>query len=62
MYLERNGRIIGTLSLYDKKSIDLYALKNFTQKDKEIFLNFCLQAAKALDRFIPPDNGTPARP
>ncbi len=61
MYLERNGRIIGTLSLYDKKSIDLYALKNFTQKDKEIFLNFCLQAAKALDRFIPPDNGTSPR-
>jgi putative methionine-R-sulfoxide reductase with GAF domain len=62
MYLERNGRIIGTLSLYDKKSIDLYALKHFTQKDKEIFLNFCLQAAKALDRFISPDNGAPARP
>jgi len=52
MYLERNGRVIGTLSLYDKKSLDLYASKNFTQKDKEIFLNFCLQVAKALDRFI----------
>ncbi len=62
MYLERNGRIFGTLSLYDKKSIDLYAVKSFTQKDKEIFLNFCLQAAKALDRFITPDGGTLARP
>jgi hypothetical protein len=62
MYLERNGRIIGSLSLYDKKSLDLYASKNFTQKDKEIFLNFCLQAAKALDRFIAPDTTAAARP
>jgi putative methionine-R-sulfoxide reductase with GAF domain len=62
MYLERSGRIIGTLSLYDKKSLDLYASKNFTQKDKEIFLNFCLQVAKALDRFIPHDSGTAKRP
>ena len=52
MYLERNGRILGTLSLYDKKSIDLYATRSFSNKDKEIFLNFCLQASKALDRFM----------
>jgi putative methionine-R-sulfoxide reductase with GAF domain len=62
MYLERGGRIMGTLSLYDKKSLDLYASKNFTQKDKEIFLNFCLQVAKALDRFIQHDNGTKKLP
>jgi len=61
MYLERNGRIIGTLSLYDKKSLDLYTAKNFTQKDKEIFLNFCLQVAKALDRFIPHEGEAPLR-
>ena len=29
MYLERNGRILGTLSLYDKKSIDLYTTRSF---------------------------------
>jgi putative methionine-R-sulfoxide reductase with GAF domain len=52
MYLERNGRILGTLSLYDKKSIDLYTTRSFSPKDKEIFLNFCLQASKALDRFM----------
>ncbi len=52
MYLERNGRMLGTLSLYDKKSIDLFTTRSFSHKDKEIFLNFCLQAAKALDRFI----------
>jgi transcriptional regulator with GAF, ATPase, and Fis domain len=52
MYLERNGRMLGTLSLYDKKSIDLFTTRRFSNKDKEIFLNFCLQAAKALDRFI----------
>jgi len=62
MYLERSGRIIGTLSLYDKKSLDLYASKNFTQKDKEIFLNFCLQVAKAVDRFLPHDGGTTNQP
>jgi GAF domain-containing protein len=56
MYLERGGRVIGTLSLYDKKSIDLYMSKSFSQKDREIFLNFCLQAAKALDRFISGEN------
>jgi GAF domain-containing protein len=52
MYLERGGRVIGTLSLYDKKSLDLYMSRSFSQKDKEIFLNFSLQAAKALDKFI----------
>jgi transcriptional regulator with GAF, ATPase, and Fis domain len=52
MYLERNGKILGTLSLYDKKSLDLYGSKTFSQKDKEIFLNFCLQVSKALERFI----------
>jgi GAF domain-containing protein len=55
MYLERNGRILGTLSLFDKKSIDLYASRSFSFKDKEIFLNFCLQAAKAIERFIQSD-------
>ena len=52
MYLERGAKTIGTLSLYDKKSIDLYATRSFSHKDKEIFLNFCLQASKALDRFM----------
>lgn len=52
MFLERSGKILGTLSLYDKKSIDLYATRSFSNKDREIFLNFCLQASKALDRFI----------
>jgi putative methionine-R-sulfoxide reductase with GAF domain len=52
MYLERGGRVIGTLSLYDKKSLDLYMSRSFSQKDREIFLNFSLQASKALDKFI----------
>jgi hypothetical protein len=56
MYLERNGRLLGTLSLYDKKSIDLYTTRSFSNKDKEIFLNFCLQASRALDRFMISDN------
>jgi putative methionine-R-sulfoxide reductase with GAF domain len=52
MYLERGGRVIGTLSLYDKKSLDLYMSRSFSQKDREIFLNFCLQASKSLNKFI----------
>jgi GAF domain-containing protein len=55
MYLERGGRILGTISVFDKKSIDLYASSNFSSRDREIFTNFCLQAAKALDRFLPND-------
>jgi transcriptional regulator with GAF, ATPase, and Fis domain len=62
MYLERGGKIIGTLSLYDKKSLDLYASGNFSQKDKELFLNFCLQASKALDKFMAHDEANAARP
>jgi hypothetical protein len=52
MYLECNGRVIGTLSLYDKKSLDLYMSRSFSLKDKEIFVNFCLQAAKSLNKFL----------
>jgi transcriptional regulator with GAF, ATPase, and Fis domain len=52
MYLERGGRILGTLSIYDKKTLDLYSVRNFSHKDKEIFLNYCLQASRALDRFV----------
>ena len=55
MYLERSGRILGTLSLYDKKSLDLFGSRSFSSKDKEIFMNFCLQTAKALDRFVQSD-------
>jgi len=56
MYLERGGRLLGTLSLYDKKSLDLFTTRCFSHKDKEIFLNFCLQVSKALDRFILSDS------
>lgn len=56
MYLERGGRLLGTLSLYDKKSLDLFTSRCFSHKDKEIFLNFCLQVSKALDRFILSDS------
>jgi len=62
MYLERNGRVIGTLSIYDKKSLDLYMSKSFSQKDREIFLNFCLQSSKALDKFISSADSSPSAP
>jgi hypothetical protein len=52
MFLERNGRLIGSLSIYDKKTIDLYTARNFSYRDKELFLSYCLQVSKALDRFM----------
>lgn len=51
--LEIDGRILGTLTLYDKKSLDPAGGKNFTEEDREILLNFALQASKALERFRP---------
>jgi GAF domain-containing protein len=51
--LEMGGDILGTLTLYDKKSLDPAGGKNFTEEDREILLNFALQASKALSRFRP---------
>ncbi len=49
----RGSQIAGVLSLYGKKSLDLYGSRNFSEKDKEIFLKFCLQLAKGLANLMP---------
>jgi GAF domain-containing protein len=63
--LEINGEILGTLTLYDKKSLDPAGGRNFTEEDREILLNFALQASKGLKRFHPfpaPKGHVTARP
>ena len=51
--IELHGEVIGTLSLYDKKSLDMSSGKRFTENDKDILLNFGLQVSKGLKRFFP---------
>jgi len=51
--MEMDGEIIGTLSLYDKKSLDMSPRSGFSDQDGEILLNFALQAFKGLKRYHP---------
>jgi hypothetical protein len=53
MGLIRDGRVLGTLSLYDKKALDLYGWLRFSADDREVFTKYTLQAAKAFGRFMP---------
>ncbi len=48
-----NGRAAAILSLYGKKSLDLFGSKRFTRHDREVFLKFCLQFSKGLARVMP---------
>ncbi len=49
----RGTQIAGVLSLYGKKSLDLYGSRSFTEQDKEVFLKFCLQLFKGLANLMP---------
>ncbi|MBD3347246.1 MAG: GAF domain-containing protein [Chitinivibrionales bacterium] len=49
----REGRVAGVLSLYGKKSLDLFGSQKFTEHDKEVFLKFCLQFFKGLSKLMP---------
>ncbi len=51
--IEINGEVLGTLSLYDKKSMDQSYGNRFSEEDKDILLNFGLQVCKGLKRFLP---------
>jgi transcriptional regulator with GAF, ATPase, and Fis domain len=53
MSLEINGQVLGSVTLYDKKVLDPSAPKSFSDQDKDVLLNFCLQASKGLKRFYP---------
>lgn len=60
---EINGRLLGTLSLYDRKSEDLSGDRSFGEADREMMATFALQAAKGLKRFHPfafPEGWIPA--
>lgn len=48
-----DGHTAAVLSLYGKKSLDLFGSKSFTHQDKEVFLKFCLQFSKGLARVMP---------
>jgi putative methionine-R-sulfoxide reductase with GAF domain len=47
-----NNRLAASLSLYDKRPTGIHDSRSFSAPDKEIFLNFCLQVSKALQRFL----------
>lgn len=48
----RENKIIGTLSVYDKRPGSVYDTHAFTLADKDVFLNLCLQVSKGLQRFL----------
>jgi putative methionine-R-sulfoxide reductase with GAF domain len=49
----KEGRVEAVLSLYGKKSLDLFGSRSFTIQDKEVFLKFCLQFSKGLAKLMP---------
>jgi GAF domain-containing protein len=53
MAIEFDGKVLGSLSLYDKRTQDLAAGRTFSDQDREVLMNFCLQAGKGLNRFLP---------
>ncbi len=53
MCLQADGRRMGTLSIYDKAAVDMFGSADFSQSDKDVFVNVCLQTSKALARFVP---------
>jgi GAF domain-containing protein len=48
-----DGEVVGTLSLYDKRSQDPAGSKLFAEEDQDVLTHFSAQAAKALARFRP---------
>jgi len=53
MGMEVGGVIVGTLSLYDKKNVEVSGGKGFSEEDAETLMSFGLQACKGLQRFMP---------
>jgi hypothetical protein len=52
MCLRQNNKIMGALSLYDKNNFGLNKRSFFSEHDREVFIKYCLQVTKALNRFI----------
>ena len=52
MSLRQNNIIMGALSVYDKNSFGFYERSTFSEHDREVFVKYCDQITKALNRFI----------
>lgn len=53
MALRSGDAVIGTLTLYDRKTADPSGPRRFSEEDADVMGNFCRQAAKALAKFTP---------
>ncbi|MDQ3002015.1 MAG: DUF484 family protein [Fibrobacterota bacterium] len=51
--IEIDGEVLGTLAVYDKKSMEISASRQFSVQDRDILVNFGLQVSKGLKRFFP---------
>lgn len=50
--LRHNGRIMGTLSVYDKSKFSVHDQNNFTSHDRELFRDYSVQVIRMLNRFL----------
>lgn len=51
--MEIDGVVVGTVSLYDKKSADLAGSRSFSESDRDLMLDFARRTATGLKRFYP---------
>jgi len=52
MCLRFNGKIMGSLSIYDKSKYSIHDQNSFNLHDRELFKDFCLQVIRMLNRFL----------
>lgn len=52
MCLRLNGRIMGSLSIYDKSKYSIHDQTSFNSQDRELFKDFSLQIIRMLNRFL----------
>ena len=52
MCLRQNNMVMGALSVYDKNVFGIYERSNFSEHDRDVFVKFCHQVTKTLNRFI----------
>ena len=55
MTLRHGDEVLGTLTLYDRKSTDPTGPRRFSDEDADVMANFCRQAAKGVARFLAPE-------
>jgi hypothetical protein len=54
MCLKSGDDRLGTISVYNKTSLDLFGTSRFSDADRGVFVNLCLQVSKAISRFVRP--------